>query len=280
MAWSGRGQLEPVAHALGDLPAPTIPSGRLTPALRAQEKLGWRLGVGSGTFKLLTFSEAIDQAVRLGVVFVGGASWQKVSPALAKAFGPELTDEELKQARLKLDAAGVRLLTFEFPALPADEAERRKLFEFGRKMGIETFIAQPAPEALEALERLCEEYRIKLALYIGGGAFSRYDTLDDVSRAFAGRGPWIGICGEVNHLRNVNGDQALQKLKNRLMAVSLEAPQEDGPDTTAEAITGLRQLGLEPTLFELTAWERGPEAEPMLRHAIESINTLSLSLVK
>ena len=36
--------------ALGDLPAPTLPSGLLTPALRAQEKLGWRLGIEAYTF--------------------------------------------------------------------------------------------------------------------------------------------------------------------------------------------------------------------------------------
>ena len=31
--------------ALGDLPAPTTPSAKLTPAVRAQEKLGWRLAL-------------------------------------------------------------------------------------------------------------------------------------------------------------------------------------------------------------------------------------------
>ena len=31
--------------ALGDLPAPTTPSAKLTPAIRAQEQLGWRLAL-------------------------------------------------------------------------------------------------------------------------------------------------------------------------------------------------------------------------------------------
>ncbi|HYG36746.1 MAG TPA: ThuA domain-containing protein, partial [Clostridia bacterium] len=37
--------LAAVQFALGDLPAPTTPSSRLTPAVRAQEKCGWRLGL-------------------------------------------------------------------------------------------------------------------------------------------------------------------------------------------------------------------------------------------
>ena len=37
--------LDAVQFAVGDLPAATTPSSRLRPPVRAQEKLGWRLGV-------------------------------------------------------------------------------------------------------------------------------------------------------------------------------------------------------------------------------------------
>jgi type 1 glutamine amidotransferase len=40
--------------ALGDLSAPTTPSSKLTPAIRAQEKLGWRLGIEAYTFHKYT----------------------------------------------------------------------------------------------------------------------------------------------------------------------------------------------------------------------------------
>ena len=50
-------------------PAPTTPSAKLTPAIRAQEKLGWRLGV--------------DLALHLGNFFVG------VGLGLRQLFGVE-----------------------------------------------------------------------------------------------------------------------------------------------------------------------------------------------
>ncbi|MGB2809158.1 MAG: ThuA domain-containing protein, partial [Sedimentisphaerales bacterium] len=53
--------------ALGDLPAPTIPSAKLTPAIRAQEKLGWRLGIEAYTFHKYTLFEAIDRTAQLGL---------------------------------------------------------------------------------------------------------------------------------------------------------------------------------------------------------------------
>jgi len=64
--------------ALGDLPAPTIPSGKLTPAIRAQEKLGWRLGIEAYTFHKYTLFEAIERTAQLGLPYMGGLSFQKV----------------------------------------------------------------------------------------------------------------------------------------------------------------------------------------------------------
>ncbi|MBM4081693.1 MAG: ThuA domain-containing protein, partial [Planctomycetes bacterium] len=57
--------------ALGDLPAPTVPSAKLTPALRAQEKLGWRLGIEAYTFHKFTFFEAIEKTAQLGLAYMG-----------------------------------------------------------------------------------------------------------------------------------------------------------------------------------------------------------------
>jgi len=141
--------------ALGDLPAPTLPSGKLTPALRAQEKLGWRLGIEAYTFHKYTFFEAVDKTAELGLAYIGALSFQKVSDKIAKNFTPDLTDGELREIRLKLDAAGLRLLTYFIQTIPGDEAGCRKIFEFGRKLGIETFMTEPAPESLPLIDRFC-----------------------------------------------------------------------------------------------------------------------------
>ena len=93
-------------RARRSLAAPTLPSGKLTPALRAQEKLGWRLGVEAYTFHKYTFFEAVDKTAELGLVYIGALSFQKVSDAIPKDFTPDLTDDELREIRLKLDAAG------------------------------------------------------------------------------------------------------------------------------------------------------------------------------
>ncbi|NQT53014.1 hypothetical protein HQ576_13235, partial [bacterium] len=74
---------------------------------------------------------------------MGGLSFQKVSKGIPKNFDPQLTDDELRQIRLKLDSAGVTMLTYYIQNIPGDAAGCRKVFEFGRKIGIETFMSEP-----------------------------------------------------------------------------------------------------------------------------------------
>ena len=51
--------------ALGDLPAPTVPSAKLTPAIRAQEQLGWQLTLVPAPSTELTLFETIDKVTDL-----------------------------------------------------------------------------------------------------------------------------------------------------------------------------------------------------------------------
>ncbi|MCL4219049.1 MAG: ThuA domain-containing protein, partial [Candidatus Hydrogenedentes bacterium] len=69
---------------LGDLPAPTIPSAKLTPAVEAQEKLGWQLGIVAYTFHRYTLFETIEKTGQLGIAYLGGLDFQKVSGDIDK----------------------------------------------------------------------------------------------------------------------------------------------------------------------------------------------------
>jgi len=136
--------------ALGDLPAPTTPSAKLTPAVRAQERLGWRLVLMPSPVKELTLFELIDKAAEQGLLYVGGSNRQKVSHEISKDFDGRLTADERRQIRLKLDAAGVRLLVYENEHEPSTEADRQRIIAFARIMGCEALAGKTGGLALEA----------------------------------------------------------------------------------------------------------------------------------
>jgi hypothetical protein len=145
--------------ALGDLPAPTTPSAKLTPAIRAQEKLGWQLTLVPAPSAELTLFETIDKAAELGLLYVGGCNRQKVSADIPKSFDEQLSNEDLKQIRLKLDAAGIRLLTYRMEPMPSDETEQRRMFEFARRMGAHVLIrdGEKLPTDSSLLEIVCSD---------------------------------------------------------------------------------------------------------------------------
>ena len=278
--------------ALGDLPASTIPSGRLTPSIAAQEKLGWRLGIEAYTFQKYTLFDAIDRTAQLGLPFMGGLSFQKVSKEIPKNFDPELTDDELKQIRLKLDAAGVRLLTYYFHNIPGDEAGCLRVFEFARKIGIETFMSEPAGEALDTIEKFCDEYDINVALHNHDKKASpQYWHPEGILKACRGRSRRIGACGDLGYWMRSGIDpiKAVNMLGNRLITVQMhdlnelspeghDVPWGTGAGNSEKFIKEVHRLGIKPTMFGLEYSYNWYESMPDVTRCIEFFNKVSRQL--
>ncbi len=280
--------------ALGDLAAPTLPSGKLTPALRAQEKLGWRLGIEAYTFHKYTLFEAIDKTAQLGLPFMGGLSFQKVSKEIPKDFDPQLTDAELKQIRLKLDDAGVRLLTYYYQQIPGDEAGCRKVFEFGRKIGIETFMSEPLPKDLEVIEKFCDEYDLNVALHNHDQKASpQYWHPEGILKACQGRSKRLGACADIGYwLRSgIDPVVAVNQLKDRLITVQMhdlheispeghDVPWGTGASKSAQFISEVHRLGIHPTMWGLEYSYNWFDSMPEIARTITFFNQQCLQLAK
>lgn len=277
---------------LGDLPAPTLPSGRLTPALRAQEQLGWRLGVEAYTFHRFTLFEAIDKTEQLGLPYMGGLSFQKISADLPKNLEPGLSDDEIRQVRFKLDAAGVRLLTYYIQDIPGDEAGCRKVFEFGRKLGIETFMAEPKPEALPLIARFCDAYDLNVALHNHDPKGSPvYWRPEGILQACEGLTPRLGACADLGYWMRAGIDpiEAVRVLGSRLITVQMhdlnartpeghDVPWGTGAGQTEAFLRELHRLGRRPTMFGLEYSHNFLNSMPEVTRCAEFFHRLSLQV--
>ena len=256
--------LAALQFALGDLPVPTTPSEKLNDATRAQERLGWRPGLDATAFPQNTFFETVNTAAKLGLSYIGASSSQPVSGDIVGKFTPQLTGDDLQAIRLKLDSAGVRLLTYHVDPLPASEPDIRSLFAFSRKMGIEAIIAEPPADAWDKIERCVKEYDVRFAV-CGRTAKpgSPYRTPQDILKLCRGRDARIGAWGDVESWRQAKVDpvKAVRQLNDRL--ICLRAPAQsngilDRPgisrsnaDSTKRLFTEITRLGLKPTMFIL-----------------------------
>lgn len=283
--------LDAIQFALGDLPAPTTPSGLLTPAVRAQEQLGWRLGTEAIHLGKTTLFEAIDEAARLGLLYLGASNGQTISGDLPKPLDPGLSDEELRAIRFRLDAAAVRLLTYSVESLPTDEAGLAKLFAFGRKLGFETFVADAPPAALEAIERWCNQYDLRLALRASSAQPSGtgYHRPEGILKACRKRGPRIGACGDVAQwlAASVDPAKAIAQLGDRLLTVRMPdlrptpaAHRRAGvrSDPVERVVRAVHRQGRQPMFFSLAEATARTDASDQRIQSINAFNLLSLEL--
>ena len=269
---------------LGDLPAPTTASGKLTPAILAQEQLGWRLGLtplafvdNGGASPTLPLFEAIDKAAELGLLYVGGSSRQTVSHEIPKNLDGQLNSDELRQVRLKLDAAGARLLTYSIGLMPSDEAGCRKVFEFGRKMGIETLIAEPPSDVLDAIERLCDEYDINLAISGPGGNTSpNSGDPQEFLKLCHGRSKRIGVCAPATA-------ETVAMLRERLIILQVHDLNKltgISAGKIAPLLEEIHRLGVKPTMFSVEYPPDGSISMPRIAQGIDLFNKVSIQLAK
>lgn len=280
--------------ALGDLEAPTIPSARLTPAIAAQEELGWNLGIVAYTFHKYTLFETIEKTDELGLAYLGGLDFQKVGGGIDKNFNADLTDEELKAIRIKLDDAGVRMLTCFYSVIPGDEEGCRKVFEFARKMGIQTLISEPPQEALDTIEGFCNDYDIDLALHNHDQKASpNYWSPEAVMKVCKERGPHIGVCADMGYWMRSGIDPvaAVGVIGNRLFEVQMhdlnelspeghDVPWGTGVGRTRAFLEEVFRQGIKPRMFGLEYSDDWLDSMPEVEESARFFDTVTLDLAK
>jgi sugar phosphate isomerase/epimerase len=184
------------------------------------DKLGWQLAIHSYTFQKFSIYDAIDKTKSLGLKYMsfsGGVSLDGKN----RTPTHELTAADEAIIRKKLADAGiVKLVNIGVVQLPADDAVSRKVYDFAKKMGIDTLVAEPEPGALDTVEKLCKEYNIKVAIH-NHPKPSRYWNPDTVLEAVKGRSPLMGSCADTGHWMRSGLDpiECLKKLESRIICL-------------------------------------------------------------
>jgi sugar phosphate isomerase/epimerase len=226
----------------------------------------WRLGTQAYTFRKFTFYEAVDKTASLGLHWIEAYPGQKLSKekpdvTLHYSMSPKIR-EEIKK---KLAETRVKLINYGVVRLPNDEAECRRVFDFAKDMGIETIVAEPKPEAFDLVDRLCREYKIKVAIH-NHPKDSRYWHPDKVLEACKGRSKWIGACADTGHwMRSgVNPLEALRKLEGRIISLHFKDLNQFGERKAHDVVWGTGKANVKAML-----------EEPEIRQCVEYFNNLA-----
>ena len=211
--------LVPVLRAQDSQPA----SRSLVPTRddAAAESLGWRLGTQAWTFRDRTAFEVIATADRLGLRYVEFFPGQPLSKAQPEwKMGPDAPAEAIAALQATLREHRVQAVSYGVTGLWKDEARSRVVFEFARKLGLETITAEPEADAFATVSKLCDEFGLRVALHDHPKP-SPYWSPELVLAAIQGQSERIGACADTGHwLRSgLVPLECLQQLAGRIVTL-------------------------------------------------------------
>lgn len=158
----------------------------------AMKKAGQEVVMGSQSysFRNFKFEDSLKQLKALGLDHMEFCSVH---------FPPKADDPGFAKIKATLEAEGIKVPCFGVEGFSADAAANKAKFEFAKALGIGILTADPEPESFDSLEKLCEEYQIKVAIH-NHGPKARWDKVADTLKAVENRHPFIGACVDTGHV--------------------------------------------------------------------------------
>lgn len=175
------------------------------------------IGVALYSFNRFPFPEALDKAKQAGATYVEGFSFHKLGPEFQNPV-VELEAPEVEKLKGMLSERGLQMPSMYSAAKNMEEWAA--LFETGKKLGLEFFVAEPEPELWDALDSLAGASGIKIAIHEHAKGKSRFWHPDSVLAALEGH-PNFGACGDVGHWTRSGLDpvECLSRLEGHLLGI-------------------------------------------------------------
>ncbi|HUR52983.1 MAG TPA: sugar phosphate isomerase/epimerase, partial [Gemmataceae bacterium] len=156
---------------------------------------GITLGVQSYTFRNFDLEPALKRIKELGV---------KYAEFYSKHIPVDSSPEKLKAILALCKEYEVTPAGFGVSGFSKNHDANKKMFEFGKAIGVKYLSADPTPDAFDSLDKLCEEYKIAIAIHphgpAGKGMLHRWYSAEVIREAVKDHHKLIGACLDTGHL--------------------------------------------------------------------------------
>lgn len=195
---------------------------------------GFPVGVQSYSLRHFNTEEAIRHLQGMGVHY---------AEFYGKHLDPKATDERIAEVQGLLKSAGIKLAGHGVHGFSKDHEANKRLFEFGKKIGVRVITADPTPDSFDSLDKLVAEYDIRIAIH-NHGPGHRYDKLDSVVKSIAGHDKRIGACVDCGHYLRSGEDpvKCVLTLGERVYGVHIKDEKETNTPKSANVVIGKGHL--------------------------------------
>lgn len=173
-----------------------------TPA--ADDFAGFRVGVQSYTFRNFDLEQMLKKTKELGL---------KSAEFYSKHIPTDSSPEKLKAILALCKEYDVKPVGFGVSGFSKNHDANKKMFEFGKAIGVEYLSADPSMDSFDSLDKLCEEYKIAIAIHPHGPSGKgrhQWWSAEIIMKAVKDHHKLIGTCLDTGHL--IRMDQLGEKI--------------------------------------------------------------------
>lgn len=151
---------------------------------------GFLVGIQSYTFRKFNLEQALKRMKDCGVSY--GEFYDGMVPRKSSAEQIQATLKLCKDYGITPNAYGVE-------GFSKNHDANKKIFEFAKQFGVKSISADPTLDAFDSLDKLCEEYKIAIAIHPHGPG-SRWTDAEQIMKAVKDHNPLVGTCLDTGHL--------------------------------------------------------------------------------
>jgi sugar phosphate isomerase/epimerase len=187
------------------------------PAPAAEEPTeGFKLGVASYSLREYSRALAIRCIQELRTPYVSVKEFH-----LPYRSSPE----ELQAGRREFEKAGLKIMSGGNISLQKDDpADIRRYFEYAKMAGMPMMVCAPLHTNLSAIEKLVQEYDIRIAIHNHGPEDKQYPTPQSSLAVVRNMDPRCGICIDCGHSMQAGADvvESIAEAGNRLFDMHIK----------------------------------------------------------
>jgi len=206
------------------------------------------------TFREYSFHEALEKANALGIDFIQPYPGQMLRPDNPDVvFDHNLSEENIQWVQRLISEYGQHLIAYGVVDFDNTEEGMRKVFDFAKKLGVRTVVAEPKFDDFSLLERMVKEYNINVAIH-NHPSPSKYARPEAILERIEGLDERIGACVDTGHwMRSgVKPLEGLKMLEGRIIDVHLKDLDAFGVLEAEDVPFGQGKANVHDILAELT----------------------------
>ena len=197
----------------------------------------WKIGVQMWTFRLFSFTDALQKVDSAGVKSIEAFWGQPLGGGMKDSFGLSMSPESKAKIKQLLQSKGISIVAMGV-INPATTGEWLKAFELAKEFNLSYITAEPRKDQWDFVDSVAGVYGIKIAIHDHPKP-SKFWHPDSVLAAAMGH-PNIGACADLGHWPRSGLDpvECLKKLEGHVYGVHLKDIKTFNDTEAADTIVG------------------------------------------